>query len=153
MLVNNCNLKVAQTPQESCFSVFCFDRRRDDFEIVGRFKDCSAAHAYADFMRIRGGTFCHMTARACCQLSGNTARRHFLPIVCLFCHVKRSFDHVKKHELRAALIAVCSACFPVYAAMRLPFCPIFSDRSGDLVSGVLPFCYRLACARWLSFPN
>ena len=55
MLVNNCNLKVAQTPRENCFSVFCFDRWRDDFEIVGRFKDCSAAHAYADFMRINGG--------------------------------------------------------------------------------------------------
>ena len=55
MLVQNCNLKVAQTPQETSFSVYCFDRRRDDFEIVGRFKDCSAAHAYADFMRIRGG--------------------------------------------------------------------------------------------------
>ena len=55
MLVQNCNLKVAETPQETSFSVYCFDRRRDDFEIVGRFKDCSAAHAYADFMRIHGG--------------------------------------------------------------------------------------------------
>ena len=55
MLVQNCNLKVAETPQETSFSVYCFDRRRDDFEIVGRFKDCSAAHAYADFMRTRGG--------------------------------------------------------------------------------------------------
>lgn len=55
MLVNDCVLRVSAFPDEKTFSVFCFDRRRDDFEIVGRFKDCSAAHAYADFMRIRGG--------------------------------------------------------------------------------------------------
>jgi hypothetical protein len=55
MLVNECNLRVSAFPDEKTFSVFCFDRRRDDFEIVGRFKDRSAAHAYADFMRTRGG--------------------------------------------------------------------------------------------------
>ena len=55
MLVNDCVLRVSAFPDEKTFSVFCFDRRRDDFEIVGRFQDVAAAHAFADFMRTRGG--------------------------------------------------------------------------------------------------
>ena len=80
MLVNDCVLRVDRMTGEKVFSVFCFDRRRDDFDIIGDFETAAEAEAFCDFMRQTGGYTAFYDSER-----GKKAFRDFLQSSAAFC--------------------------------------------------------------------
>ena len=55
MLVNDCVLRVDRFCGDSVFHVFCYHKRRDDFEVVGDFQQRENAEAVLREMLKSGG--------------------------------------------------------------------------------------------------
>lgn len=55
MLVNDCVLRVDTFCGDSVFHVFCYHKRRDDFEVVGDFQQRENAEAVLREMLNSGG--------------------------------------------------------------------------------------------------